>query len=153
MGREIKADADYIEQMIADGELHFGDELELSRDGRIWVGPIDFFGFNKKDMLFDSALGLYNFARFPLPDLRDGDPIIVSHNLSKIEKSGVRRHFKRWLCSDIVCYNNGQTGWTVVDKIIVTRWAYWRTPTQAELMDAGINPEHFAGRRGITIKD
>lgn len=141
-GQEIKPED--VNQLIRDGELFIdyrhGTELEFGK-GETWHrGKL--CGFSQSDILHfeaneDGDTDWCPRARFPLPALVDGDPVIVWS--SGIKKR--HRHFRRFhFDGRIATWANGETRWSSSDNC-ETFWDECETPQMAQLIAYGYTPE------------
>ncbi len=142
--REI--DPKKVPDMMLSGELRFGMELEFQiYRGDKWELR-KFVGF-QPDLDPPRYLTAYGRdstrwsekARFPLPKLRDGDPVVVS---------GGNAHFYKF-CGDsagIWVYSFNDSPWTarVRNQLDYTAYANWRLPTKQELQSSGYRADQIA---------
>lgn len=151
MRREIKPED--VPQLVRDGKLEFGMELEFSDDKEfetIGTCKLIFDGLNIETGKFlchhkkiENTPRLYQFSRFPLPDLRDGDPVWINNN-------GVweKAHFKEYTekCGGIHYYPFHRSNWT--NHVEGSYYASdWRTPIRREL-EAGYSEDQIAEMMG-----
>ena len=133
-----------VPQMMLDGTLKFGMELEFS-DSFKWfqavgVGKLIAFDMtgDHNNQYFKAELNetlekyWYRYARFPepkRPGLRDGDPVVVFDGTDEHH-----RIFSRFEYEGIVCWLSGLCKWTCNKE---TSWSdQWRFPTKQELSEA-----------------
>lgn len=142
-----------VERLIREGKLRFGQELEFSGD-HFYLDPyhlcfcdmIELENINGKTEIwfvgYHPKLKTYKEfaqARFPLPKLRDGDPVVC------IDRGGKEcfRHFESYLNNnEIYRYVDGLTKWTSGENPR-SSWKNWRLPTLQELQDAGYSEEQI----------
>lgn len=142
--REI--DPKKVPDMMLNGELRFGMELEFSDNfndpnARSDRGKFIGFDIESRDCfcmhISDCTAIWYSQARFPLLELRDGDPVIVH--------ACTHRHFHSFHPKGINCYPDGTTPWTghVTGKAIML-FTEWRLPTKQELELAGYTEDQIS---------
>lgn len=139
MNNEI--DPKDVNRLIKEGKLEIGKtKLQFSDDGVRWVSPQVLMGIalDREHVFIGSSNFWWKKARFPMPELRDGDPIIVMFEPS----NAYRRHYAS-LNADgsINCYRSGLTKWSEDGKT-TSLWKYWRLPTPDEL-EAGGYPRYY----------
>lgn len=142
-----------VPQMMRDGQLVSGETvLEFSRNfadaypevfDRIFIGV---FPYDKDELYFAAfdkeleALCHYPHARFPRPDLRDGDPVIVG--------DGDHVVFRSYGEGNVICYyayGKNRWTWTHVMPGVTDKWSI---PTPDEL-EAGGYPRDYYTSRGM----
>lgn len=148
-----------VPQLMRDGKLNFGQELEFSDRQDFSDSEICFFEFFDSNPIInqrqfggkrvsDKSRFYFKYARFPLPDLRINDPVWIRDHIDSKWEKGI---FRKWLTENkngftICVYNDGLCAWTATTGI---NWRYWRIPTESELEAAGLDPDWYKGRRGL----
>lgn len=98
------------------------------------------FQYENNDIMYSEQ------AKFPKPDLKDNDPVIVSDSDEKCIK-GIRiyrEHFCKFDKETIMVYGGGMSKWTHEDENYT--YAYWRLPTPDELEKGGYPRDYYTSR-------
>jgi hypothetical protein len=143
-----------VERLIREGKLHFGDELEFAMHADLseWTEPRKLIKLDtsKAGAQLYTLGGWYYAARFPRPDLRDGDPIYV-RNHDDIKQTWVSVYFKEFGDNGLYPYSFRRNRWTENKRGM--EYKNWRIPTREELQEAGLDPNWYEGRRGVRQTD